>query len=116
MNVHIKKPRHGVKPRAVYHPLGRPAASAYLRYLTVFNGYVRNAVKPCLRVGSVYVGRRSGSTAGVVPGTNTQVTFGGKPSYSFSTAVGLFKAVINFALLFMTERFSKLVTGQGIFR
>ena len=44
------------------------------------------------------------------------ITFGGKPSYSFSTAVGLFKAVINFALLFMTERFSKLVTGQGIFR
>src|SRR4051812_40676935 len=37
-----------------------------------------------LRVGSVYVGRRSGSTAGVVPGTNTQVTFGGKPTVRIS--------------------------------
>ena len=55
MNVHIEKPRHGVKPRAVYHPLGRPAAIAYLHYLTVFNGYVSNAVKPCLWVDGVHV-------------------------------------------------------------
>ena len=37
-----------------------------------------------LRVGSVYVGRRSGSTAAVVPETQTQVTFGGKPTVRIS--------------------------------
>lgn len=44
------------------------------------------------------------------------ITFGSTPSYSFSTAVGLFKAVINFALLFMADRVAKLVSGQGMFK
>jgi lysophospholipase L1-like esterase len=37
-----------------------------------------------LRVGSVYVGRQSGTTAAVVPETQTQVTFGGKPTVRIS--------------------------------
>src|SRR3954451_19686542 len=37
-----------------------------------------------LRVGSVYVGRQSGTTAAIVPGTQTQVTFGGKPTVRIS--------------------------------
>jgi lysophospholipase L1-like esterase len=60
-----------------------------LRISNAYGGYPAAAgdafpENTALRVGSVYVGRRSGSTAAVVPGTNTQVTFGGKPTVRVS--------------------------------
>ena len=60
-----------------------------LRISNAFGGYPAAAgdafpENTALRVGSVYVGRRSGSTAAVVAGTNTQVTFGGKPTVRIS--------------------------------
>src|SRR5215218_7843260 len=60
-----------------------------LRITNAYGGYPAAAgdafnENTALRVGSVYVGRRSGATANVVAGTNTPVTFGGKPSVRIS--------------------------------
>ena len=43
------------------------------------------------------------------------ITFNATPSYGFSTAVGLFKSVINFALLLSTNYIAKRLHGQGLF-
>lgn len=43
------------------------------------------------------------------------ITFNATPSYGFSTAVGLFKSVINFALLLSTNYIAKRLRGQGLF-
>src|SRR3954452_20122906 len=49
-----------------------------------------------LRVGSVYVGRRSGSTAAVVAGTQTQVTFDdGKPTVRVSPGTDVVSDPVN---------------------
>ena len=57
------------------------------------------------------------STAQIIDSYVHDITFGAKPNYSFTTAVGLFKTVINFALLIITN---KIVTwlndGEGLFR
>jgi len=57
------------------------------------------------------------STAQIIDSYVHDITFGAKPNYSFTTAVGLFKTVINFALLIITN---KVVTwlndGEGLFR
>ena len=44
------------------------------------------------------------------------ITFGAKPNYSFSTAVSLFKSIVNIALLLFSNRLSKWIAGQGIFK
>ena len=44
-----------------------------------------------------------------------RITFESVPDYSFSTAVGLFKSVINFVLLITTDRIAKWVSGSGLF-
>jgi len=44
-----------------------------------------------------------------------RITFMAAPDYGFSTAVGLLKSVINFALLFLADRVSKYVSGSGLF-
>lgn len=43
------------------------------------------------------------------------ITFESAPSYGFSTAVGLFKSVINTILLVVANCFSRFVTGEGLF-
>ncbi len=43
------------------------------------------------------------------------ITFLSTPNYGFSTAVGLFKSVINFALLFVANTVTKKISGQGMF-
>ncbi|MEG0768115.1 MAG: ABC transporter permease subunit, partial [Clostridia bacterium] len=43
------------------------------------------------------------------------ITFGASPNYGFSTAVGLFKSVINCALLVMANTCSQGLLGQGLF-
>src|SRR4051794_11001107 len=49
-----------------------------------------------LRVGSVYVGRRQGATAAVVPGTQTQVTFDdGKPTVRVSPGTDVVSDPVN---------------------
>ena len=65
---------------------GTAGAAAHLQRLRRLPRRRRRRVpeNTALRVGSVYVGRRSGTTAAVVPGTNTQVTFGGKPTVRIS--------------------------------
>jgi lysophospholipase L1-like esterase len=60
-----------------------------LRISNAFGGYPAAAGDAfpdttALQIGSVYVGRQSGTTAAVVPGTQTQVTFGGKPTVRIS--------------------------------
>jgi lysophospholipase L1-like esterase len=60
-----------------------------LRITNAFGGYPAAGgdafpENTALNVGSVYVGRRSGSTAAVIPETQTQVTFGGKPTVRVS--------------------------------
>src|SRR3954452_2480699 len=64
-------------------------AKVRLRISNAFGGYpaAPGDAYPdstALRVGSVYVGRQSGTTAAIVPGTQTQVTFGGKPTVRIS--------------------------------
>lgn len=49
-----------------------------LRISNAFGGYAPTGDN-ALRVGSVYVGRQVGTTAAVVPETQTRVTFGGQP-------------------------------------
>ena len=43
------------------------------------------------------------------------ITFKATPSYGFSAAVGMFKSVINFAMLFVADRVIKLLGGNGMF-
>ena len=43
------------------------------------------------------------------------ITFGSMPDYGFSTAVGLFKGVVNMILLILSDRTVKLLTGQSIY-
>lgn len=43
------------------------------------------------------------------------ITFKATPSYGFSTAVGMFKSVINFIMLFVADRVVKLLGGDGLF-
>ena len=43
-----------------------------------------------------------------------QITFKATPNYGFSTAVGMFKSVINLALLLLANRFVKAVSGSGL--
>ena len=43
------------------------------------------------------------------------ITFNATPSYGFSTAVGLFKSVINFILLLTSNYVVKKIRGQGLF-
>ena len=43
------------------------------------------------------------------------ITFNATPSYGFSTAVGLFKSVINFALLLSANGVAKKIRGSGLF-
>ena len=44
------------------------------------------------------------------------ITFGDKPNYSFSTAVSLFKSLVNIALLLISNKLSKAIAGQGVFK
>ncbi len=44
-----------------------------------------------------------------------RITFQSTSDFSFSTAVSLFKSVINFVLLFAADRLSKLFGGSGLF-
>lgn len=44
-----------------------------------------------------------------------RITFEKVPDYSFSTAVGLFKSVVNFILLFGSDWLAKKVSGSGLF-
>lgn len=43
------------------------------------------------------------------------ITFEAVPDFGFSTAVGLFKAVINLILLFAADKLAKAVSGTGLF-
>ena len=43
------------------------------------------------------------------------ITFGAKPNYGFTTAVGLFKALINFALLILANQLVGRMTGEKMF-
>jgi len=57
------------------------------------------------------------SAAVIIDSYVHDITFGAKPDYSFTTAVGLFKTLINFSLLLITN---KIVTwlndGEGLFK
>lgn len=44
------------------------------------------------------------------------ITFEATPDYGFSTAVGMFKSVINFILLYSANYLSQLTSGSGLFR
>lgn len=44
------------------------------------------------------------------------ITFGQVPNYGFSTAVGLFKSVINLLLLITANKLTRWLTGEGMFR
>ena len=60
-----------------------------LRITNAFGGYPAAAgdafpETTALQVGAVYVGRRAGSTAGVVPETQTPVLFGGRSTVRIS--------------------------------
>ena len=44
-----------------------------------------------------------------------RITFQQTPNYSFSTAVGLFKSVVNFALLIISNWAAKAISGSGLF-
>src|SRR3954447_23013696 len=64
-------------------------AKVRLRISNAFGGYpaAPGDAYPdstALRVGSVYVGRQDGTTAAIVAGTQTPVTFGGKPTVRIS--------------------------------
>ena len=43
------------------------------------------------------------------------ITFAATPNYGFSTAVGLFKSVINLFMLISTNYIVKWTTGSGMF-
>ncbi len=42
------------------------------------------------------------------------MTFASAPDYSFSATIGLFKSVIGFVLILLADRFSMLISGQGM--
>lgn len=44
------------------------------------------------------------------------ITFLATPSYGFSTAVGLFKSVVNFIMLLSSNFIVRRISGQGLFR
>lgn len=44
-----------------------------------------------------------------------RITFGGPTDFGFSTAVSLFKSVINFAMLMICDRVVKLLGGKGLY-
>lgn len=44
------------------------------------------------------------------------ITFLATPSYGFSTAVGLFKSIVNFVMLLSSNVIVRRITGQGLFR
>lgn len=44
-----------------------------------------------------------------------RITFEGPTDFSFSTAVGLFKSVINFVFLIVADRVTRAVAGHGLF-
>ncbi|MBO2515911.1 MAG: protein lplB [Clostridiales bacterium] len=44
-----------------------------------------------------------------------RITFQSTPNYSFSTAVGLFKSVVNFILLIGSDWLAKKISGSGLF-
>jgi len=44
------------------------------------------------------------------------ITFLATPSYGFSTAVGLFKSIVNFIMLLSSNVIVRRITGQGLFR
>ena len=44
-----------------------------------------------------------------------RITFQQTPNYSFSTAVGLFKSVVNFLMLIVSNRAAKAISGYGLF-
>ncbi len=44
-----------------------------------------------------------------------EITFQRAPDYSFSTAVGLFKSIINFSLIFVADRIIRKIGGKGIY-
>lgn len=43
-----------------------------------------------------------------------RITFQAVPDYGFSTAVGMFKSVINLGLLFVANKFTKIISGNGL--
>jgi putative aldouronate transport system permease protein len=43
-----------------------------------------------------------------------RITFRSASDFSFSTAISLFRSIVNFILLFIADRLSKAVTGSGI--
>jgi len=43
------------------------------------------------------------------------ITFKATPNYGFSTAVGMFKSIINFVLLLLCNGLTKKITGKGLF-
>ena len=45
-----------------------------------------------------------------------RITFDAVPNFAFSTAVGLFKSVINFALLLVANKIVTMINGSGLFR
>ena len=61
---------------------------------------MNNAVKPVADILDTYV---------------YWITFKATPSYGFSAAVGMFKSVINFAMLIVADRVIKLLGGNGMF-
>ncbi len=61
---------------------------------------MNNAVKPVADILDTYV---------------YWITFRATPSYGFSAAVGMFKSVINFAMLIFADRIIKLLGGNGMF-
>jgi len=61
---------------------------------------MNNAVKPVADILDTYV---------------YWITFKAVPSYGFSAAVGMFKSVINFAMLIVADRIIKWLGGNGMF-
>ncbi|MCL2059567.1 MAG: ABC transporter permease subunit [Oscillospiraceae bacterium] len=45
-----------------------------------------------------------------------RITFESPPNYGFSTAVGMFKSVINFIMLILANRVVRTISGSGLFR
>lgn len=43
------------------------------------------------------------------------ITFNATPNYGFSTAVGMFKSVINFVMLLLCNGITKKISGKGLF-
>lgn len=66
----------------------------------IFNMY-NAAVKPVADIIDTYV---------------YSITFESTPNYGFSTAVGMFKSVVNFMLLLCANALSKLISGSGLFK